>query len=805
MSRRRSARASRAIRPVLATGSIAVGLSCGAAGHAPSAPGAMDAPAPAAMAGPAEAPPQNRALMAEIAQAINVDFNVQQVAGEAVAGLEAPMPGGYAPVRRFPVPDYSQPYDGPRTDFRETVYWDPSVRTNAQGRAEVRFYLSDAVTSFRARAQGIGAGGKPGLGDSLVASKRPVSINARLPLEVSRGDQIELPVTFENATKRAQAARVQASFGRAFRAGEGGPSGELRLGPGERKTAYYKLEVVGAGAVEADGTMEISASASNLNDAVRRVVRVVPVGFPGEASAGGSLRQRATVELTLPSIVPDTLAAALSFYPAPTTQLIAGTEAMVREPSGCFEQASSSNYPNVMVLGYLREQKVAAPDFEARARAHLDRGYGLLTGYESDTKGFEWFGEDPGHEALSAYGVMQFTDMAKVYEEVDPELVQRTVAWLKSRRDGKGGYQRNPKALDSFGQASPEVTNAYITYALTEAGVKDLDAEIAWSKQLAGSTKDPYLLALAAGTLGNVDPGGAATKAALDRLAGMQGQDGRFGGAAESITRSGGQSLDVETTSLAVIALMKAKGAYSAQVQKAVTWIQSQNSGGMFGSTQGTVLALKALTRAAEQSRALPPGTIRVRVNGGAPRTISVGPNSTEAVDVPGLAQDLRSGRNTVEIEASADMNGLPFSLDVDYATERPASSPQAGVAVAVTPAKKSVKNGESLAVQVVVENTTDQGLPMVVARIGVPGGLTHQKWQLDELVKKHGVDYYETREREVIAYFRAMGPREKKRFDLNLMASVPGTFKAPASSAYRYYTDEHRHYAEPVVVTVTR
>ena len=58
----------------------------------------------------------------------------------------------------------------------------------------------------------------------------------------------------------------------------------------------------------------------------------------------------------------------------------------------------------------------------------------------------------------------------RVYGGVDDDMVARTVTWLRARRDGKGGYQRNARALDSFGRASPEVTNAYITYSLTEAG-----------------------------------------------------------------------------------------------------------------------------------------------------------------------------------------------------------------------------------------------------------------------------------------------------------------------------------------------
>src|SRR6185436_18544129 len=91
--------------------------------------------------------------------------------------------------------------------------------------------------------------------------------------------------------------------------------------------------------------------------------------------------------------------------------------------------------------------------------------------YECGHHGYEWFGGDPGHEALSAYGLMEFTDMAKVHP-VDAAMVARTRDWLLARRDGKGGFLRNERALDSFGRAPQEITDAYCTWAITEAEPK---------------------------------------------------------------------------------------------------------------------------------------------------------------------------------------------------------------------------------------------------------------------------------------------------------------------------------------------
>src|SRR5204863_7538113 len=116
-------------------------------------------------------------------------------------------------------------------------------------------------------------------------------------------------------------------------------------------------------------------------------------------------------------------------------------------------------------------------------------------------RGYEWFGSEPAHEALTAYGLLEFVDMKDVYGDVDRAMIDRTARWLKSRRDGHGGYQLDSKALDSFGRASPEVTAAYITYSLTEARDLDIPDELNQTVLFALSTDDAYLLAPATTTL----------------------------------------------------------------------------------------------------------------------------------------------------------------------------------------------------------------------------------------------------------------------------------------------------------------
>src|SRR5207245_10119665 len=90
--------------------------------------------------------------------------------------------------------------------------------------------------------------------------------------------------------------------------------------------------------------------------------------------------------------------------------------------------------------------------------------------------------------------------------------------------------------------------------------------------------------------------------ALLKELAAAQHKDGFIDWAQTSIVASGGRDLQIETTSLAILAWLKANPPkrteqFRDNLQSAAKWLTRQRGGlGGFGSTQATVLALKALT-----------------------------------------------------------------------------------------------------------------------------------------------------------------------------------------------------------------
>ena len=125
-------------------------------------------------------------------------------------------------------------------------------------------------------------------------------------------------------------------------------------------------------------------------------------------------------------IEPGSMKTSVKIYPSPLASMEEALNALLRKPYGCFEQTSSTSYPLVMAQQYFLSHQGVSPDKIKKSAELLEEGYKKLIGFESKNFGYEWFGGDPGHEALTAYGLMQFTEMSRIMH-VDQKMITAPV------------------------------------------------------------------------------------------------------------------------------------------------------------------------------------------------------------------------------------------------------------------------------------------------------------------------------------------------------------------------------------------
>src|SRR3954469_22490539 len=104
------------------------------------------------------------------------------------------------------------------------------------------------------------------------------------------------------------------------------------------------------------------------------------------------------------------------------------------------EQTSSSAYPNILVVDYVKKARVASStEFLMKAEQFLNVGYQKLLTFERPGGGFDWWGNGEPLVWLSAYGLQEFNDMSRVWP-IDRGIIDRTQALLMNKRDKDGTW-----------------------------------------------------------------------------------------------------------------------------------------------------------------------------------------------------------------------------------------------------------------------------------------------------------------------------------------------------------------------------
>ncbi len=711
-----------------------------------------------------------------------------------------------------------------RVDFTETLFWNSGVKTDAKtGEATVSFGLNDSVSTFRVFADAFNSDGALGATNIGVESVQPFYAELKMPLEVTAGDHILLPVSMVNATS-SELVSPDISINLNGESKESSKAqfkllplvkNDSALGAGGRVRYIQPIDVdaLQLGATKSGeatvgvGTFPLILSAKSglFQDKVTRTLSVKAKGFPIEKCFGGMLEPGKTVvhTITIPKeVINGSIASNTAVYPTPLANMTEALERLIQDPCGCFEQTCSTSYPLTMAQQYFLSHTGVDPKLVESSRKKLDTGYKMLVGFWCPDKGYEWFGENPGHEALTAFGLMHFSDMAQV-REVDKTMVANTRAWLFKQKDGKGGFSRKRRALHTWIE-DKDCSNAYILWSLLETGqpASDLKPEIDSLKSAAASSQNSYVLALAANAL-YLSDNKAEAKKLMDKLAAKQKADGSIGDTKSSIVGSEGEALAVEGAALTTLAWMR-EPQYAGNVEKSVKFLADSCKAGRYGSTQSTVLALRAIVTY-DKLRAKPkaPGKVRLYVDGQ-----SIGdwadftPATTGAIKLPDLSELLTPGEHKLELrmEGGAPM---PYSMAVNYNAVKPASSDQCKLDLKVSLAQTKLTEGNATEANVTVTNKKKAVVPTPVAIIGLPGGLEPRHDQLKELVKKGKIDAYEVRGREVVLYWRTLDAEAKVEIPLSLIAAVPGSYTGPASRAYLYYTDENKQWVDGVAVEI--
>jgi len=718
-----------------------------------------------------------------------------------VFSSEAGKGGGAAPK---PQAEREQPRL--RQFFPETMYSNPQVITDEEGRASITVPVADSITSWRLTALASGLRGEMGstVEDLLVFQDFFVDLD--LPIALTQGDEVSIPVAVYNYLNESQTVELRLEPEDWFTI-KGPSSRTLKVDASEVTVAFFTFEAKEVGVHK----LTVYAYGEKLSDAVQRSIEVVPDGEEIRVARTDRLNGTITETLVIPEeAVENASRLFVKVYPGVFAQIVEGLDSMLHMPFGCFEQTSSITYPNVLALEYMKRTGKVTPEIQMKAEGYINVGYQRLLGFEVAGGGFDWFGNPPAKLILTSYGLMEFYDMAKVYT-VDVEVIMRTQNWIASNQNADGSYEPEGALHASYRTESKLTATAYVLWALTHTGYQgaavDRAVEYAVGQMDLKGVEDPYTLALLANAL--IGARHPAAGDVLDELYArrVEENDEVYWNSSPSVelrTFAGalGQSKDLETTALATLAFLRAD--YRPETaQRALNFvIRAKGSWGHWGSTQATIYALKALLLALEKSHPEGNAAVEITANGVKAETLRIDEENNDVLRIVDLKAYVRKGENTVSLEVTGEGNLYYQVVAVYYLPwrEEPAiGSPEISIDVAYDTTNLTVGDVVTATVKVAYHGLGSA--EMVIIDLGVPPGFAVERADLDRLVGSLFAKY-DIRGRQVILYVEKL--EGEMEFSYRLRAMFPITAKTPSSEVYKYYQPEVKAVTTPVVISVS-
>lgn len=487
-----------------------------------------------------------------------------------------------------------------------------------------------------------------------------------------------------------------------------------------------------------------------------------------------------------------------------------------RELRSIFEKTVGLIPTLKLALGpFANKKQSAVREVHAKAEGYISNGYQRLLTFEVPGGGFSWFGQAPANKILTSYGLMEFSDMSKVYD-VDPRLISRTQEWLAGQQQGDGSWKPdtsfiNEGATNRYNTDVLRIT-AYIAWSLENTGYHGPAVEKAkqYIEKHMNAKMDAYTLAVLANFAVDYGKDREFTRQAMQMLLDVRTEkdEPAWWTADETGVYATGESASVETTALAVQALLK-WGEASGIARKAMTYIAAKkDASGTWGTTQATIMALRALLLATEKGAADVRGTLLVTLNGKPMEKLELTPENNDLLHQFVFKNIAAGETNTVGIQFEGK-GGLAYQVVGSYFlpwNEKPENEP---VSINVTYDRTRLAQDDIATATATVKNNLPKVANMVMVDLGIPPGFDLlsedlQTYQEKTAGQKNGrLEKFSQTATQAILYFDSIAPGDTLTIRFRLRAKYPIRARTFKSRVYEYYDPTVSSIARPVQLEV--
>ncbi len=262
-----------------------------------------------------------------------------------------------------------------RSDFRSTVFWQPDIVTDKNGKATVKVKYPDSLTSWKATARAVTAANQFGIADTTTRTKMPLIVRLQAPRFFVVGDTVTISAVVNNNTEHDVIVYPKIEVeGLEVKVDLGGRN------PNSLYRAAYSTNLPTNGEARFDclvevkqpGKVKLKAEVRNdkfsLADAMEKTFIAYEHGIEKFISKSGKARGNdITVKLDLPKErKADSTSLTVQVTPSMAVTMLDALPYLIDYPYGCTEQTMSRFLPAAITAKTLRDLGLQPEDVMGR-------------------------------------------------------------------------------------------------------------------------------------------------------------------------------------------------------------------------------------------------------------------------------------------------------------------------------------------------------------------------------------------------------------------------------------------------------
>jgi hypothetical protein len=350
-----------------------------------------------------------------------------------------------------------------RKNFKACVFWDPSVMTDRNGRASIRFQLPENLTGFKIIAVAHTADSKFGHAEKNITVSKQLMLRPALPRFARVGDELQAGVIVHNYSDRDGTVKIITEMNGAELTDQ--KTREIFLKKGGAEEIRYSFQIK----ENKTGTFTFKAVMHDLTDGVEVKIPLKIPTYSETVATYGSATESKKEEIRVPKNIYEDFG---GVYVKTSSTALVDLDGSVRYlfeyPYGCLEQKTSRVLP-VLLFGDVVQAfgLEAFPDGKTNINEVVQQYLDEVPKFQQFSGGFGyWTGSGYVSPYVSVYTMFALTQAKQKGYAVNAECYERGISYLKS-------MVRQSTLPDRFGLFYWHTTNAFALSVLAENGYYD--------------------------------------------------------------------------------------------------------------------------------------------------------------------------------------------------------------------------------------------------------------------------------------------------------------------------------------------